>query len=57
MALELGLDVICEGVETEEQAKMISNLGCHMAQGFVYDKPLPHDEFETRLKDYKYNIY
>jgi diguanylate cyclase (GGDEF)-like protein len=57
MALELGLDVICEGVETKEQAAMLEDLGCHMAQGFLYDKPIPHDEFENRLTNGDYNDY
>jgi EAL domain-containing protein (putative c-di-GMP-specific phosphodiesterase class I) len=56
MAVELGLEVICEGVETKQQSNMLENLGCHMVQGFLYDKPLPHDEFETRLTDYKYDV-
>jgi EAL domain-containing protein (putative c-di-GMP-specific phosphodiesterase class I) len=56
MALELGLDVICEGVETKEQAAMLEGLGCHMAQGFLYDKPIPHDEFENRLTNGDYNM-
>jgi diguanylate cyclase (GGDEF)-like protein len=56
MAIELGLEVICEGVETKEQANMLENLGCHMAQGFLYDRPIPHDEFENRLTNQNYNI-
>jgi EAL domain-containing protein (putative c-di-GMP-specific phosphodiesterase class I) len=56
MAVELGLEVICEGVETKEQANMLENLGCHMAQGFLYDKPIPHDEFESRLTNGDYNV-
>jgi diguanylate cyclase (GGDEF)-like protein len=57
MALELGLNVICEGVETKEQAKLLKELGCHMAQGFLYDRPLPHDEFTTRLDGYEYDVF
>lgn len=49
LAIELGLDVICEGVETPEHAQMLKDLGCHMAQGFLYGAPLPHDEYEKRL--------
>jgi EAL domain-containing protein (putative c-di-GMP-specific phosphodiesterase class I) len=56
MAKELGLEVICEGVETKEQADMLEGLGCHMAQGFLYDRPIPHDEFENRLTNGDYNV-
>lgn len=50
MAHELGIKVICEGVENSEQAELLKQLHCDMAQGFLYDKPLPHDEFEKRIQ-------
>ena len=57
MVHELGFKVIAEGVETKEQAEFLSNIGCTIAQGYLYDKPLTLDEFETRLdKDFKYNV-
>lgn len=51
LAIELGMEVICEGVETKEHAQMLKDLGCHMAQGFLFGAPLPHDEYEKRLKN------
>ena len=39
----LGMDVIAEGVETEEQAQKLRDLNCHVAQGFLFSKPLPSD--------------
>ena len=39
----LGMDVIAEGVETEEQAQKLRDLNCHIAQGFLFSKPLPSD--------------
>ena len=39
----LGMDVIAEGVETEEQAQKLRDLNCRVAQGFLFSKPLPSD--------------
>lgn len=41
MARSLGLKIIAEGVETEEQLAILSELGCHEMQGYLYSKPLP----------------
>ena len=41
MARSLGLRIIAEGVETEEQLAILSELGCHEMQGYLYSKPLP----------------
>lgn len=49
MAKELHMQVISEGVETEEQAALLSSLDCDMAQGFLFAKPLPKDTFEEAL--------
>ena len=50
MATELGMSVICEGVETGEQAKILIQLGCRNAQGFFYAKPMPGRDFEQLLQ-------
>lgn len=49
MARQLNLNVITEGVETEEQARFLLELGCNHAQGYLYDKPLEQSVFESRL--------
>lgn len=49
MAQSLNLEIISEGVETRRQADFLKSVKCNMAQGFLFDKPLPHDEFEKRL--------
>lgn len=48
MASQLDMDVICEGVETEDQIKFLQSIGCTMAQGYYYDKPLPSDVYEEK---------
>ena len=45
MAHELGITVIAEGVETKAQAEFLKASGCLMAQGFLFDRALEHDEF------------
>ncbi len=46
----LGVPVIAEGVETEEQYLTLKKLGCAIIQGYYFSKPLPADEFEKLLK-------
>jgi diguanylate cyclase (GGDEF)-like protein/PAS domain S-box-containing protein len=41
----MGLSVIAEGVETEEQRAFLANLGCHSFQGFLFSHPLPWGDF------------
>ncbi|MDQ9172400.1 EAL domain-containing protein [Oxalobacteraceae bacterium R-40] len=48
MGHKLGLKVIAEGVETEEQRDWLKNFGCDYAQGFLFSMPLPEQEFVQR---------
>ena len=50
MASNLHLEVVAEGVETEEQRVYLSALNCDYIQGFLYSKPLPMEEFDNYLK-------
>jgi EAL domain-containing protein (putative c-di-GMP-specific phosphodiesterase class I) len=49
MASALGLTVVAEGVETEDQLLYLDERGCDVAQGFLFSKPQPADVFRDRL--------
>jgi len=50
MAQSLNLDVIAEGVETEEQRQLLLGKGCTHYQGYLISKPVPIEQFEALLK-------
>lgn len=50
LAESMGLSVIAEGVETQEQRNILSSLGCNAYQGYWFSRPLPLDEFEALLQ-------
>ena len=45
----LGYKVVAEGVETTEEATILKTLNCDYAQGYLYSRPLPAEEFEELL--------
>mgnify|MGYP002387015237 CR=1 FL=1 len=49
MGKKMGLKVIAEGVETEEQMKFLQSMKCDFMQGYYFSKPLPPAEFEALL--------
>ena len=49
MASELGMEVVCEGVETQVQVKVLQDIGCHIAQGYYYYRPMQTAAFEQLL--------
>jgi diguanylate cyclase (GGDEF)-like protein len=50
LSKNMGLSVIAEGVETEQQKDFLLQNGCHYIQGYYYCKPLVADEIEVRLR-------
>ncbi|MBW9258645.1 MAG: EAL domain-containing protein [Candidatus Thiodiazotropha sp. (ex. Lucinisca nassula)] len=51
MAHGMGLEVIAEGVETEDQLKQLQNMKCDLAQGFLFNKPITAEAFTSMLQD------
>ena len=49
LARHLDIEVVAEGVETEQALQELRQLGCHLAQGFLISPPLPSDALETWL--------
>lgn len=57
MAKSLNLDVIVEGVETIEQARLCRKYGADMFQGYLFSKPLPSEEFALFLQKHQPATY
>ena len=51
IAQTLNMKTICEGVETEEQTAMLKSLGCDIAQGYYYSRPVPQARYEKLLEE------
>jgi diguanylate cyclase (GGDEF)-like protein/PAS domain S-box-containing protein len=50
MSHKLGIKVIAEGVETSRQHELLAAAGCDYAQGYLFSRPVPADEFEKLLQ-------
>ena len=50
LALKLGLKVVAEGVETNKQHSVLSQMNCQMAQGFLFSKPLEKKKMDALIE-------
>lgn len=50
MSKSLGLDVVAEGIEDEQQASLLDTMGCRYAQGYYYARPMPATEIFSNLQ-------
>ena len=51
MAKSLKLETVAEGVETPEQMTMLKAMGATLAQGFLFGRPMPYDQFMDYAED------
>jgi EAL domain-containing protein (putative c-di-GMP-specific phosphodiesterase class I) len=47
---KLGLTVVAEGVETRQQLELVKHYSCDIAQGYLFGKPIPREEFMDILQ-------
>jgi diguanylate cyclase (GGDEF)-like protein/PAS domain S-box-containing protein len=57
MAKSLKLEVIAEGVETEEQMEFLKKCGCNEIQGYLISRPVPASQFARLLSKYRPPLY
>ena len=53
LSQSFGCDMVAEGVETQEQARLLYEMGCRAAQGFLFARPMPAEAFHTLLTQQK----
>ena len=49
LAKKLNMQTVAEGVEDQAQVDFLASEGCNMIQGYYYAKPMPRDEYESRI--------
>ena len=52
MMKDIRKEIVCEGVETEEQLKCLTGLGVDFIQGYFFSKPLPEKKFVAFIKEH-----
>ena len=50
MSKKLNMKTVAEGVETQNQAKLLRDMGCDIAQGYYYAKPITEEEYRSLLE-------
>ena len=56
LADKLGMNTLCEGVETREAADFLRSAGCGRLQGYYYGRPMPYDEVLEKIQNGKLRI-
>jgi EAL domain-containing protein (putative c-di-GMP-specific phosphodiesterase class I) len=56
MGHELGMQVVAEGVETQEQLDLLRTNGCDSAQGYFFSRPITAREMVSWLKTYRIRL-
>jgi diguanylate cyclase (GGDEF)-like protein len=56
LSRSLGLTVVAEGVETSEQAQLLTELGIDILQGYLFSRPVPADQFGKLLAQGRMNV-
>lgn len=51
MSHGIGMNVVVEGVETQEQLERLRDIGCDYVQGYYFAKPMPVFKYEELLKN------
>ncbi|MDH3210551.1 MAG: bifunctional diguanylate cyclase/phosphodiesterase, partial [Burkholderiaceae bacterium] len=51
LGTSLGLELVAEGVETQQQACLLRDMGCRMMQGYYFARPVPADEIAALLSN------
>nr|WP_312577440.1 GGDEF domain-containing phosphodiesterase [Sedimentibacter sp.] len=57
LAKNLKLNVVSEGVDSDEQVEFLKNIGCDMAQGFIFSRPIPISEYEKLIYMKRKNFF
>ena len=50
IARTLSLEVVAEGIETEEQRDLLRSMGCHYGQGYLLAMPMPAGQAEELIR-------
>ncbi|HYG32068.1 MAG TPA: EAL domain-containing protein, partial [Methylophilaceae bacterium] len=56
LAEGLGINVVAEGIETEEQLEFLRSLNCHHGQGYIFSHPLSQEELTDQLRSRRWDM-